>query len=179
MDAIKVLIVDDSMFFREVLSRGLKNRLPSGSTIEKAGEPFAARDKILSFDPDVMILDVEMPNMNGIEFLRRLIVQYNLPTIVSSSRPAYKALAMEAGAFAFIEKPSNTLSSGSYMDEMADMVKKAREHGRLMVEQAKQEAEAEEAQLAQVEELVKQADANPPRPLASYELLADKKPPAR
>ena len=179
MDAIKVLIVDDSMFFREVLSRGLKNRLPSGSTIEKAGEPFAARDKILSFDPDVMILDVEMPNMNGIEFLRRLIVQYNLPTIVSSSRPAYKALAMEAGAFAFIEKPSSTLSSGSYMDEMADMVKKAREHGRLMVEQAKQEAEAEEAQLAQVEELVKQADANPPRPLASYGLLADKKPPAR
>ena len=72
MDAIKVLIVDDSMFFREVLARGLKNRLPSGSDIEKAGEPFAARDKILSFDPDVMILDVEMPNMNGIEFLRLL-----------------------------------------------------------------------------------------------------------
>ncbi|MEE1308249.1 MAG: response regulator, partial [Anaerovibrio sp.] len=108
MDTIKVLIVDDSMFFREVLARGLKNRLPAGSAIEKAGEPFAARDKILSFDPDVMILDVEMPNMNGIEFLRRLIVQYNLPTIVSSSRPAYKALAMEAGAFAFIEKPSST-----------------------------------------------------------------------
>ena len=67
MDAIKVLIVDDSMFFREVLSRGLKNRLPSGSTIEKAGEPFAARDKILSFEPDVLTMDVQMPNMNGNE----------------------------------------------------------------------------------------------------------------
>lgn len=179
MDAIKILIVDDSMFFREVLSRGLKNRLPSGSSIEKAGEPFAARDKILSFDPDVMILDVEMPNMNGIEFLRRLIVQYNLPTIVSSSRSAYKALAMEAGAFAFIDKPASTLSSGSYMDNMASEVKRALAHGRLMAERARQEAEAEEAHLAQVEELVKQADANPPKPIAAYELLAEKKPVAK
>ena len=77
MEAIKILIVDDSLLFREVVARGLKSRLPVGTQIEKAGDPFAARDKILSFDPDVMILDVEMPNMNGIEFLRRLIVQYN------------------------------------------------------------------------------------------------------
>lgn len=179
MEAIKVLIVDDSMFFREVLSRGLKNRLPAGSDIEKAGEPFGARDKILSFDPDVMILDVEMPNMNGIEFLRRLIVQYNLPTVVSSSRPAYKSLALEAGAFSFLEKPSSTLSSSGYMDEMAEAVVLAVEHGRRMAAEAERAAEAEEAQLARVEELVKQADANPPRPLASYELMTDKKPVAQ
>ena len=91
MEAIKILIVDDSLLFREVVARGLKSRLPVGTQIEKAGDPFAARDKILSFDPDVMVLDVEMPNMNGIEFLRRLIVQYNLPTVVSSSRPVYKS----------------------------------------------------------------------------------------
>ena len=91
MEAIKILIVDDSLLFREVVARGLKSRLPVGTQVEKAGDPFAARDKILSFDPDVMVLDVEMPNMNGIEFLRRLIVQYNLPTVVSSSRPVYKS----------------------------------------------------------------------------------------
>ena len=76
MSGIKVLVVDDSMFFREVLSRGLMANLPAGSTIAKASNPFEARDQILSFDPDVMVLDVEMPKMNGIEFLRRLIVQY-------------------------------------------------------------------------------------------------------
>ena len=75
MKAIKVLIVDDSLFFREILSRRLISRLPKNSQIDTAGEPLEARDKILSFDPDVMVLDVEMPQMNGIEFLRRLMVQ--------------------------------------------------------------------------------------------------------
>lgn len=172
MEPVKVLIVDDSMFFREVLARGLKNRLPVGSVIEKAGDAFSARDKILSFDPDAMILDVEMPNMNGIEFLRRLIVQYNLPTIVSSSRPAYKGLALEAGAFSFLEKPSSTLSSSGYMDEMAEEVGLAVEHGRRLAAEAERAAEAEEAQLARVEELVRQADADPPKPRASYELMS-------
>ena len=65
MKAIKVLIVDDSLFFREILSRRLISRLPKNSQIDTAGEPFEARDKILSFDPDVMVLDVEMPQMNG------------------------------------------------------------------------------------------------------------------
>ncbi|MGM9539738.1 chemotaxis-specific protein-glutamate methyltransferase CheB [Anaerovibrio sp.] len=176
MEPVKVLIVDDSMFFREVLARGLKNRLPGGSVIEKAGDAFAARDRILSFDPDVMILDVEMPNMNGIEFLRRLIVQYNLPTIVSSSRPAYKNLALEAGAFSFLEKPSSTLSSSGYMDDMAEEIGLAREHGRRMAAEAGRAAEAEEAQLARVEELVRQADADPPKPRASYELMSGRPP---
>ena len=172
MEQVKVLIVDDSMFFREVLARGLKNRLPVGSVIEKAGDAFSARDKILSFDPDAMILDVEMPDMNGIEFLRRLIVQYNLPTIVSSSRPAYKSLALEAGAFSFLEKPSSTLSSSGYMDEMAEAVVLAVEHGRRMAAEAERAAEAEEAQLAKVEELVRQADADPLKPRASYEMMS-------
>ena len=126
MEALKILIVDDSMFFREVLARGLATRIPANSTIEKAGDPFEARDKILSFDPEVMILDVEMPHMNGIEFLRRLIVQYALPTVVLSSRPAYKDLALEAGAYSFIEKPSTTLGSGDFVSKVANEIIKAR-----------------------------------------------------
>lgn len=171
MEPVKVLIVDDSLLFRGILSHGLKERLPEGSQIETAGEPFAARDKILSFDPDVMILDVEMPNMNGIEFLRRLIVQYNLPTVVSSSRPAYKALAMEAGAFAFLEKPGSTFGSGRYMDEMGAQVKLAREYGQLMTERARQKKDHAEMTLSQVEELVRQADAAPKRSQVSYTMV--------
>ena len=88
MSDLKILIVDDSLFFREALARGLASNISGTIEVERAENPFEARDKILSFDPDVMILDVEMPKMNGIEFLRRLIVQYALPTVVLSSRPA-------------------------------------------------------------------------------------------
>ncbi len=171
MEPVKVLIVDDSLLFRGVLSHGLKSRLPEGSQIETAGEPFATRDKILSFAPDVMILDVEMPNINGIEFLRRLIVQYNLPTVVSSSRPAYKPLAMEAGAFAFLEKPGSAFGSGAYMDGMAAEVKLAREYGQLMTEKARQRKARSEMTMSQVEELVRQADAAPQRPKVSYTMV--------
>ncbi len=174
MEPIKVLLVDDSLLFRGILSHGLKSRLPEGSQIETAGEPFSARDKILSFDPDVMVLDVEMPNMNGIEFLRRLIVQYNLPTVVSSSRPAYKALAMEAGAFAFLEKPNSAFGSGTYMDGMAAEVKLAREYGQLMTEKARQKKTSSEMTLSQVEELVRQADAAPQRPKVSYTMVGQR-----
>lgn len=131
MEPVKILIVDDSMFFREVLARGLKNRFPAGSIVEKAGDAFAAKDKILSFAPDVMILDVEMPNMNGIEFLRRLLVRHNIPTIVSSSRSAYRSLAMETGAFSFIVKPLSTLGSSGYMDKMAEEIRRAVRESRI------------------------------------------------
>lgn len=172
MEAIKILIVDDSLLFREVVARGLKSRLPVGTQIEKAGDPFAARDKILSFDPDVMVLDVEMPNMNGIEFLRRLIVQYNLPTVVSSSRPVYKSLAMEAGAFSFLEKPSTTLGSGSYLDGLAAEVKLAKEYGDLSADQVRQREIESQMDMAQVEELVRRADACN-KPKVDYAILGD------
>ena len=129
MSDLKILIVDDSLFFREALARGLASNISGTIEVEKAENPFEARDKILSFDPDVMILDVEMPKMNGIEFLRRLIVQYALPTVVLSSRPAYKNLALEAGAFSFIEKPSMTLGSGDFMKKVAEEVCRAKAHG--------------------------------------------------
>ena len=176
MEAIKVLIVDDSLLFREVVARGIKSRLPEGSQVEKAGDPFAARDKILSFDPDVMVLDVEMPNMNGIEFLRRLIVQYNLPTVVSSSRPAYKSLAMEAGAFSFLEKPSSTLGSGAYLDGLAAEVKLAKEYGDISAKQTQQRPAANRMDTAQVEELVRQYDARMDKPVVRYGMLEKAKP---
>ena len=76
MSGIRVLVVDDSLLFREMLSQELRKHLPFGSEVETANDPFEARDKILAFVPDVMLLDVELPRMDGIEFLRRLLVQY-------------------------------------------------------------------------------------------------------
>ncbi|MHB8064853.1 MAG: response regulator, partial [Ruminiclostridium sp.] len=72
---IRVLVVDDSPVFREVLSRGISSD-PNIEVVAKAIDPFDARDKILEYRPDVMTCDIEMPKMNGIVFIKRLIPQY-------------------------------------------------------------------------------------------------------
>jgi two-component system chemotaxis response regulator CheB len=102
---IKVLVVDDSLLFREVISRGIS----SDSNIEvvaTAVDPFDARDKIIKFEPDVMTCDVEMPRMNGIDFIRRLLPQYPLPVIVVSTVSEAVFDAMNAGAVDFVTKPN-------------------------------------------------------------------------
>jgi two-component system chemotaxis response regulator CheB len=101
---IRVLVVDDSLIFREVLSRGISSD-PNIEVVAKAVDPFDARDKILEFAPDVMTCDVEMPKMNGIEFLRRLLPQYPLPVIVVSTVSESVFDAMNAGAVDFVTKP--------------------------------------------------------------------------
>ena len=81
---IRVLVVDDSIVFREVLSRGISSD-PNIEVVATAIDPFDARDKIIEFEPDVITCDVEMPKMNGIEFIKRLMPQYPLPVIIVSS----------------------------------------------------------------------------------------------
>ena len=101
---IKALIVDDSLLFREVLSKFISE----DSHIEvvgTAGDPYEARDKILELRPDVVTLDVEMPKMNGIQFLKKLIPQYPIPVVVVSSLPLNAFEALEAGAVDFVKKP--------------------------------------------------------------------------
>ncbi|KUO70391.1 MAG: chemotaxis response regulator protein-glutamate methylesterase [Desulfosporosinus sp. BRH_c37] len=105
MRKIKVLIVDDSLIFREVLSRGISTD-PLIEVIAKAIDPFDARDKILEYYPDVMTCDIEMPKMNGIEFIRRLIPQYPLPVVVVSSVSDAVFDALNAGAVDFVIKPN-------------------------------------------------------------------------
>lgn len=101
---IKVLVVDDSLVFREVLSRGISSD-PGIEVVAKAVDPFDARDKIQQCQPDVMTCDVEMPKMNGIEFIRRLLPQYPLPVIVVSTVSNAVFDAMNAGAVDFVTKP--------------------------------------------------------------------------
>lgn len=101
---IKVLVVDDSLLFREVLSRGISSN-PQIQVVAKAVDPYDARDKILKFRPDVMTCDIQMPKMNGIDFIRRLLPQYSIPVIVVSTVSEAVLDAMNAGAVDFVTKP--------------------------------------------------------------------------
>ena len=121
LGTIKVLIVDDSAVVRQILSRQL-SRDPNITVVGTAPDPFVARDKILDLNPDVLTLDVEMPRMDGISFLRKLMVYRPMPVIVLSSltqQGTETALqAMEAGAVEVLCKPSSAYS----VDEMGQML---------------------------------------------------------
>jgi two-component system chemotaxis response regulator CheB len=101
---IRVMVVDDSMVFREVIGRGISSD-PMIEVVALAGDPSEARDKILKFHPNVITCDVEMPKMNGIEFVRRLLLQYSVPVIMASSVSEAVFDAMNAGAVDFVVKP--------------------------------------------------------------------------
>lgn len=123
---IRVLVVDDSMVFREIIKKGIS----SDSNIEVvavASDPFDAKDKILEHNPDVMTCDIEMPKMNGIEFIRRLMPQYPLPVIVISAVSGVVFDAIDAGAVDFIAKPnaSNVNEVESFIKEIIVKIKTA------------------------------------------------------
>lgn len=107
MRSIRVLIVDDSIVFRELLVQNL-SRDPAITVVATAKDPFEARDAIIRHKPDVMTLDVELPRMNGIEFLRKLMPQYPLPVVVISALNDKVFDAMSAGAVDFVAKPAIT-----------------------------------------------------------------------
>ena len=106
MRPIRVLVVDDSIMFRNMLVQGL-NADPNIEVVAEAEDAYAARDAIIKFKPDVMTLDVELPRMNGIEFLRRLMPQYPIPVVMISALNNKVFDALEAGAVDFVNKPSN------------------------------------------------------------------------
>lgn len=104
MRQIKVLVVEDSLVFRELLVQNL-NKDPAIEVVATARDPYEARDAILEYRPDVMTLDVELPRMSGIEFLRKLMPQYPLPVVVISALSDKVFDALNAGAVDFVEKP--------------------------------------------------------------------------
>jgi two-component system chemotaxis response regulator CheB len=125
MHEIKVLAVDDSILFREMLSKGMR-RFPDINVVGVAVDPFDAKDKIVALRPDVMTLDVEMPCMDGIKFLHSLMPQYPLPVVVISSLRESVFEAMDAGALDFIAKPSDMSDGGeSFMNEVAAKIRVA------------------------------------------------------
>ena len=107
MRKIRVLIVEDSLVFRELLVKNL-NKDPMLEVVAVASNPYEARDKIIEVKPDVMTLDIEMPRMDGIEFLRKLMPQYPMPVVMISSLSDKVFDALQAGAVDFVAKPRVT-----------------------------------------------------------------------
>lgn len=126
MKKIKVLIVDDSLVFREVIARGIgtDNQI---EVVAKAVDPFDARDKILAYKPDVITCDIEMPKMNGIEFISRLLPQYPISVIVVSTISDAVFDAMNAGAVDFVIKPDvqSPRSVEAFINDMIHRIKVA------------------------------------------------------
>jgi two-component system chemotaxis response regulator CheB len=125
---IRVLIVDDSAFVRRVLSDAL-SRHADIAVVGTATDPYMARELIVRLRPDVVTLDVEMPRMDGLSFLAKLMRHFPLPVVVVSSRAARdRATAVRAlalGAVEVIAKPGSSLATQRLGEELARAVRTA------------------------------------------------------
>jgi two-component system chemotaxis response regulator CheB len=128
IQAIKVLIVDDSAVVRKILTEGLAQD-PLIEVVGTAPDPFVARDKILALNPDVLTLDVEMPKMDGITFLGKLMASHPMPVIILSSLTPEGGktamAALEGGAVDVMCKPGPAYSVGDACTLLIDKIKAA------------------------------------------------------
>jgi two-component system chemotaxis response regulator CheB len=110
---IRVLIVDDSAVIRKLLEK-IFSSSPDIEVVGTAADPYIARDKLVALKPDVMTLDVEMPRMDGISFLEKVMQHFPTRTIIFSSLAKTGSetylRALEAGAIEILEKPSIDVS---------------------------------------------------------------------
>ncbi len=125
---IRVLIVDDSAIVRKALSE-IINSHPDLEVAGTAADPFIARDKILSLKPDVLTLDIEMPRMDGLTFLKKLMKFHPLPVVMisslapSSSRGAVEAL--QSGAVEVVAKPEGPYSIADLRADLGNKIRAA------------------------------------------------------
>ncbi|MFW6289060.1 MAG: protein-glutamate methylesterase/protein-glutamine glutaminase [Spirochaetota bacterium] len=134
MSKIRTLIVDDSALVRQTLTQ-LLSQARDIEVVGAARDPIVAMEMMKSVQPDVITLDIEMPRMDGLEFLRRLMKSSPLPVVVCSSLTAEGSdtavRAMEAGAVEIITKPK--LGTKSFLEEsqvrLTDAVRAAHQAG--------------------------------------------------
>jgi two-component system, chemotaxis family, protein-glutamate methylesterase/glutaminase len=126
MTPVKVLIVDDSAIVRKLLADSLRGERDI-EVVGTAADPFIARDMILRLEPDVLTLDIEMPRMDGISFLRRLMAHRPMPVIIISSLTqsgsAATIEALRAGAVDVIPKPGGPYSVGQVTEKLKDRIR--------------------------------------------------------
>ncbi len=126
--AIRVLIIDDSAMIRKVFEQELSAD-PEIEVVGTAPDPFVGRDKIVYLKPDVITLDIEMPRMDGLTFLGKLMKHYPIPVVIVSSlakRGGDVALkAMELGAVEVLSKPGTAYSVGDMSEQLIEKVKAA------------------------------------------------------
>lgn len=130
MEKTRILVIDDSAIVRELLEKEL-NRQPDMTVVATAGDPFIAREKLSRIPVDVIILDIEMPRMDGLTFLKYLMKYHPLPVVVLSSlvdagNDATLA-AMELGAVGIIPKPGGPFSVMDVLVGLVTMVRDCRE----------------------------------------------------
>jgi two-component system chemotaxis response regulator CheB len=125
---IRILIVDDSAIVRRILTEALSGESDM-EVVGTAPDPYVARDKILALRPDVLTLDIEMPRMDGLTFLKKLMHFHPLPTIVISSMAQPSCLAalqaLEFGAVEVLAKPGGPYSVGELRQNLAHKVRAA------------------------------------------------------
>ncbi|MDH4320332.1 MAG: chemotaxis response regulator protein-glutamate methylesterase [Desulfobulbaceae bacterium] len=148
MSKIRVLVVDDSAVVRKVFSDEL-SRERDIEVVGAAPDPYVARDMIVRLKPDVVTLDIEMPRMDGITFLRKLMKYFPLPVIIVSSLTTEGGvLAMEAmdiGAIDVISKPGSAYSVGDMSVQLAEKIRGA---SRVNMAQRAQDAQGRSASAA-------------------------------
>ena len=131
---IRVLIVDDSAIVRKILTEALSGE-DDLEVVGTAPDPYVARDKILALRPDVLTLDIEMPRMDGLTFLRKLMHFHPLPAVIISSlaQPSARAAlqALEFGAVEVLAKPGGPYSVGELRQNLAAKVARPRRRARL------------------------------------------------
>lgn len=123
---IKVLIIDDSAMVRKILAQEL-NRDPEIEVVATAPDPYIGRDKIVELKPDVIILDIEMPRMDGLTFLEKLMKYKPMPVIIVSSlakKGGDVALrALDLGAAEVLAKPGQSYSIGDMSEQLIEKIK--------------------------------------------------------
>src|SRR5258705_9819608 len=111
---VRVLVVDDSALIRQLLS-GLLSADPEIEVVGTAPDPHVARERIKALDPDVVTLDVEMPHMDGLTFLRKITALRPMPVVMISTLTQAGAEitleALEAAAVHFVPKPTHDVAA--------------------------------------------------------------------
>lgn len=139
---VKVLIVDDSAVIRQLLTT-LLSADPEIEVVGTAGDPFIARDRIKALNPDVVTLDVEMPHMDGLTFLQKIMTLRPMPVIMISTLTQANAevtlAALELGAVDFVAKPTGNVAS-ALADLAAELGRKVKAAARARVGQRRMAA---------------------------------------
>lgn len=118
---IRVMIIDDSMFSRRIMNDGL-SKYPNIEIVCEAVNVKNARDKIPILKPDVIISDVEMPGMNGIDFVKSILPEYPIPIVLVSSLNLRVFDALAVGAVDFVKKPDGKENRDKFIEELANNI---------------------------------------------------------
>ncbi|MDL2252580.1 chemotaxis-specific protein-glutamate methyltransferase CheB [Ruminococcaceae bacterium OttesenSCG-928-I18] len=124
MKQIRVMLVDDSPVFISILESAIEKE-PNMQVAGKANNGLDALDMALKLKPDVIICDVQMPKMSGIEFLKRLLQKYQVPVVVVSSTPGVTLTALNNGAVDFIAKPAATEPRAEFIQRVITTINTA------------------------------------------------------